>query len=446
MLRVPVGEAPLIEQVETFRRAVRRQVEGNDYDAIHFRSAWGGLPICQRKDYLDAKLIFELAISPLAQPRPADKDLAANTAAEEKFCLRQADAVVVHTQSARDYLEGEGFASSVSVVPPGVDVDLFDWEESGETSVPHVMCISRLGPGRGIRTLLRAFQEMLASIEARLVLVGRYEEGFGPTLKEAIRDAEVEKHVTVLGSVEHEDLPRLISLAQVCVSPVSPDPLRTPVAGCPPQVLEFMACRKAVAVPFSPLFQEVAGSTGCFEFFSDGSAGDLAAAVIRVVENRELREELAQSAYQRVRSAFTASGSRRLMLAMYREVLPEPQVLSGRPALQAMPGVMEADPRTTTARKFKQFHDTSTHPGVPGSVTVTPTARAVSEPETGTWELVVRDSHEETQRMGVAKIDEDGVVEIDESDFVAAGELLGSADEEPEPDEGTRPDSPSKPG
>src|SRR5260370_34434300 len=41
MLRVPVvGSLP--EQVDMFRRAVRRQLEGEEDEVIHLRSAWGG--------------------------------------------------------------------------------------------------------------------------------------------------------------------------------------------------------------------------------------------------------------------------------------------------------------------------------------------------------------------------------------------------------------------
>src|SRR5207253_9982232 len=41
MLRVPVGTGPLAEQLEAFRRAVRRQLEGEEYDVVHLRTAWG---------------------------------------------------------------------------------------------------------------------------------------------------------------------------------------------------------------------------------------------------------------------------------------------------------------------------------------------------------------------------------------------------------------------
>ena len=446
MLRVPVGDSPLLEQVRTFRRAVRRQVEGNDYDVIHFRSAFGGLPVCELRDYLDAKLIFELAISPRAQPRPANADLAADILEAERLCLEKADQIVVHSQSARQYLLREGIERDAAVVPQGADVDLFDWEEAPASADPQVLCISRLGPGRGIRTLIRAFKEVLSHTSARLILVGRVEERFDHTLQESIRKLGLTGAVQILGPVEHEDLPRLIALAQICVTPACPDLDRQPVAGLQPQVLEYMACRKPVIAPLSPLMHEVAGASGCFTFFHHGSAGDMATAITRMIQKPELGEKLAEAAYRRVRESFTASGSRRQMLSMYRKLLPESEVLAGRPGLDAVPGVMEADPQTTTARRFQQFHDTATHPGPPGSITVTPTSKARSETHSDTWELVLPDLNEDSEITGEIEAREGGGVEIDETDFVAAGELLPQDPETEGKEEGTRPDIPGKPG
>src|SRR5215213_8942906 len=76
MLRVPVPDAPLGEQLESFRRAVRRQVEGAEYDVIHFRDGWSGLAVVERARRLGARTVFELARSTLGEPRPADARLA----------------------------------------------------------------------------------------------------------------------------------------------------------------------------------------------------------------------------------------------------------------------------------------------------------------------------------------------------------------------------------
>src|SRR3972149_5398210 len=47
MLRVPVPDAPTLQQIEAFRRALRRQLEGAEYDVVHFRDGWSGLPVME---------------------------------------------------------------------------------------------------------------------------------------------------------------------------------------------------------------------------------------------------------------------------------------------------------------------------------------------------------------------------------------------------------------
>jgi glycosyltransferase involved in cell wall biosynthesis len=454
MLRVPVSDEAIGEQVEAFRRAVRRQVEGNEYDAIHFRSAWGGLPICQRKGALESRLIYDVAISPLAQPRPADGALAAATEAEERYCMQQADVVVVPSEFAKKHVLSSGITRPVHVVSPGVDIDLFDWESAPLGHQPYVLYAGRLGPGRGIRILLRAFREVSSQTDARLVLVGPVEHGFGPTLQTSIRESGLTGCVDTVGSVEHVDLPRLLAVASVCVAPRVPDPNRQPLAGCPIKVLEYMACRRPVVVPSCPLMEEVEGGSGCFAYFKGESAGDLASAIIRLLGRPKLAEQVADAGYDRVRTAFTASNARRQLNSVYQRLLPRAASLAGRPGLDSLPGVLSADPETSTARRFREFHDTATvsEPAPRGGWTPTrerPARRRRPHPalsrEAG-GEPGDPMGERATQRIEPQSTIEviDEVDEVDEADFVAAGDLLSHDVDTGAREEPTNPDFPSE--
>src|SRR5579859_3160454 len=90
MLRVPVGTGSLSEQAQAFRRAIRRQLEGEEYDLVHLRSAWGGRAVIAADP---TKLVYEVARSTEGEPRAADSRLAARLADEEKACLERADLV-----------------------------------------------------------------------------------------------------------------------------------------------------------------------------------------------------------------------------------------------------------------------------------------------------------------------------------------------------------------
>src|SRR5437667_5473843 len=58
MLRVPVGGGRLAERMDAFRRAVRRQLEGEEYDVLHVRSPSGAGAVVERMPP-SAKLCYE---------------------------------------------------------------------------------------------------------------------------------------------------------------------------------------------------------------------------------------------------------------------------------------------------------------------------------------------------------------------------------------------------
>ena len=466
MLRVPVAEVDIREQVEVFRRAVRRQIEGNDYEAIHFRSAYGGKPICERRGYLESRLVFEVAISPFAQPRPADTSLTATLAEEERYCLSCSDLVLASSTLAANHLVSMRPGLSVSVLTQGVDVDFFDWEEAPPKTQRHVVYAGRIGPGRGVRTLLKAFAEVVAQVDVCLVLVGPVESGFEVDLATSIEEMSLQGRVTHVGAVKHVDMPRMLALADVCVAPRVPDSIDQPLAGYPNKVLEAMACRRATVVPRCPLMEEIAGEWPCFGFFQGDSAGDLAGVLLRLLTNETERQMVADAAYERIRSAFTASSTRRNLIASYRALLPNVgSIFQARPGLNQVPGVLSADPETSTARRFHDFHDTATLSGPPprGGWTPTgkraptvkmspvtrevpvenseaPAAEAIEEKapvtQSGTETeagdgaaspLDTREGRWDSKRDDVLpEITPADVVEVIEAEFVAAGDLLSS--------------------
>jgi hypothetical protein len=55
VFRVPTSAGTLLEQVDAFARAVRRQIETAEYDFVHLRSIWGMGPIYKRKQRVRAR-------------------------------------------------------------------------------------------------------------------------------------------------------------------------------------------------------------------------------------------------------------------------------------------------------------------------------------------------------------------------------------------------------
>jgi glycosyltransferase involved in cell wall biosynthesis len=445
MLRVPVGGGSRIEQVEAFRRAVRRQLEGAEYDLIHFRSAYGGVPVCNLKEYLDSKLVYEVALSSSTERNRVSQNVLEDLETDEEYCLSQADLLIVRCQSAADALTAKNVSCPIAVVPPGVDIDTFDWEPSALEPARRIVHVGRLGPGRGIRNLLEAFRELLEYSEANLTLVGPVEEIFSAYLDDALARLGLNPHVSLLGEVDHEEIPRILSMADVCVCPWSPGTDR-PLYGYPIKLFEYLACRRAVIAMDEPVLRELLGPRPPVKLVASENASDLASAMLQLLADGKANRRLAEDGYNLVRTQFSASAARRALLAAYEKLFPAGTNLWGHEGVLQRPASGIHTPQTGSDR----FHDTMpfTNDGT-FNATVTPSGGiwAMGSPPRAAepWVMLAPDTSTD------ARIPRSVPDSTTDPVFVAAGELLGSEVEEaphdtnpqgkgidPEPDSGPK--------
>jgi glycosyltransferase involved in cell wall biosynthesis len=351
MLRVPMGDLTLFQQVEAFRRAVRRQLESEEYDVVHVRSAWGGRAVLDGV-MAPMKVVYEVARSPAGEPRAADEALAAALKDEEDELLMRADLVFVPTETARKYLGSAlGSAERAVVLTPGVDVDRFDWEPIPPgLPADRVLYAGRVSAGRGVRLLLEAVSRIKRARPIKLVMAGPIDPGFRPLLDEAMAAFGVTEDVELPGAIDHDDMPRLYAQAAVCVAPSTADAAERPLAGFPTKLLEYMACRRAVVAPRRSSVEELVrdGEEGLL--FTPSNVEELEAAIARLLEDAELREKLAEAGYQRVRREHPASATRRKLLEAYARMLPDSAWAA--PGGVASPiDALPSHPDTTTAKR-----------------------------------------------------------------------------------------------
>ncbi len=350
LLRVPVHDDDLATQVQTFQRALRRQLEGADYDVVHVRDGWSGRPVLEGKDGFGYAVVYDLTRAPMAERDSLGPDLAAAHDRDEEALLAAADLVLVPTEPARRYAVGRGAPERVIVSPPGVDVDRFDWDVTAADSPPAVLYVGTLAPGRGVRLLLRAMTEVVRSLAARLLLVGPIAPGFDASLRTAIHELGLAGRVELKGPIDHELMPAMIGRATVCVAPSAVDLPRRPYALFPTKLLEYLACRRAVVAPrrgaTTTLIEH--GREGLL--FQPDDASDLARKIIRLLEDQPLRDRLARTGYERVRRELTASAARRAITAGYARLAGRREwqsrfveVATGESAVTPPPVVVSAD-------------------------------------------------------------------------------------------------------
>jgi len=316
VLRVPQHESDLRPQIQAFQRALKRQLDGADYDVVHCRDSWSGIPVLDARARLGYAVVYDLTRSPLGETT-FDADLDAQYGRDEEACLLAADLVLAPTPAAVRALQGRGKPERVMLSPPGVDVDRFDWDDLPRSGPPRILYVGSIDPGRGVRVLIRAMANIVREVDARLVLAGSMAPKFDQTLKDGIRELGLEDKIDVLGPVDHDQLPTLLATATVCVVPAASDLTPNPTVVYPTKLLEYMACRTAIVAPRRDTITQVVENNHEALLFEPGDPIDLARKVLRLLGEPALRDKLAQSAYERVRKDFTASAARRALRKAY---------------------------------------------------------------------------------------------------------------------------------
>lgn len=317
VLRVPTHDADLRSQIQAFQRALKRQLDGADYDVVHCRDSWSGIPVLEARSRLGYAMVYDLSRSPLGEPTQ-EPELDAQYARDEETCLAGADLILAPTPAAVRAFHARSKPGRVVLSPLGVDVDRFDWEDPPSAGPPRILYVGSIDPGRGVRVLVRAMSSIAREVDARLVLAGAMAPRFDQPLRDGIRELGLGDKVEVIGPVDHDQLPALLATATVCVVPAAADLTPSPNVVFPTKILEYMACRRAVVAPRRETLGHVVENHREALLFEPGDPIDLARKVLRLLGEPLLRERIAQNAYERVRRDFTASATRRALRTAYQ--------------------------------------------------------------------------------------------------------------------------------
>jgi len=236
--------------------------------------------------------------------------------------LRRASAIVVPTETvARDVraLVPEA-GERLHVIPLGLDAR---FRPADPETVAHVrtryglpehylLCVGNIEPKKNLPAVLRAFDEVAATLPHHLVVVGRRGWKCGE-FDRVLAHMRARDRVHLVGYAAGEDLPALYTGAAVLVQWSLVEGM-----GLPP--LEAMSCGTAAVVSDGGALPETVGTTA--EVVPLGPPQQLAEALLRLLPDQARLAALRQAGREHA-AQFTWQRHARGVVALYEETLHE---------------------------------------------------------------------------------------------------------------------------
>lgn len=178
----------------------------------------------------------------------------------------------------------------------------------------YLLYVGTVEPRKNLINLFKAFQQIAGKLgdEYQLVVCGQKGWLANP-IYDFVRDERMDEQIKFLGYVSSADLPLLYQGAAALVYPSLYEGF-----GLPP--LEAMTCGIPVIGSQNSAISEVVSDAGLLVSATD--AGQLAAAMLEIVQNEALRRQLSQRSLARAQQ-FSWQRAARETLALYSKVLQE---------------------------------------------------------------------------------------------------------------------------
>ena len=222
----------------------------------------------------------------------------------ERLNLIAATRIFVVAEVERNNLIKAGVPpEKILVNPNGVDVEKFRPGVGRDTirgelgvgdDATLAGFVGTFGPWHGVLTLAEAIALLPEDCGIRFLFVGA--GMFRDEVERIVSDAGRSEQVIFAGQVEHEKVPALLDACDILLSPHVPMTDGSEFFGSPTKLFEYMAMGKAIVASRLGQIAEVLDDEETALLIEPGDARQLADAILRLSNSRELRERLGAAA------------------------------------------------------------------------------------------------------------------------------------------------------
>lgn len=218
----------------------------------------------------------------------------------ESWLYARATHLLVNSPAYCDYLLKRGIPTEkISLIPNGVDPDMFDPASKGERIRQEwgleeqfvVTYAGALGLANDIPTLLKAAEHLRDLPQIHFLLVG---DGKERHRLEMLAQQNQLTNVTFAGSRPKQEMAEILAASDICVATLKDIPMfRTTY---PNKVFDYMAAGRPTILAIDGVIREVVEAAQGGVFVPPGDALKLAEAVRKLEQNRNAVQDMGQSA------------------------------------------------------------------------------------------------------------------------------------------------------
>ena len=330
LLRVPVGAGDLTARAETFDRAVRRQLESEEYVLVHFFDPFGGYALAEKRAELGYTLVYDACVFPSIElpfdsPEPTNRRLTARCRRQELFCLMSSDAVIVGNPLTRDWVSTMGVERErVHVLLAPVDLTPYTPEAMGRPDGRplRLVHLGSLCGSHGLSVLVEGMALVSPVERARLTLVGPANPQWRARLQHGAATRGLAGLVEFMGPVDHDEIHEVLATADVGALTLD-DVERNRVVGSPLSRLgEYLAAGRPVLAADVPSARQLVPPEAAV-WYRPSDPKSLADAIIALAADLPTRLSLGAAARE-ASARWDAAKIRADLVALYVSITGQP--------------------------------------------------------------------------------------------------------------------------
>ncbi|RMG19926.1 MAG: glycosyltransferase, partial [Deltaproteobacteria bacterium] len=356
LLRVPVGTGDLRTRVEAFDRAVRRQLQSEEYEAIHFTDPYGGFAACELRPQGGYKLIYEARAFPSVELRYTDPQLESDRRfltkirRQEIFCLMNSDIVIATNEVTVEYIASLGVPRDrIRMVGAMVDLDTFATPKVPRGEPCRFVYLGSHASWQGLPSLLFGLRIAAQQIDLRCRIIGPTQGSWRKQLQDMVREFGLKGKVTIEPPIPHEDVPEVLAESDVGLAPLEKGDRNSTMGYAPVKIAEYLAAGRPVIATDLPIVRAMVepNVTGLLYRPTDEEA--MAECMVTLAKDPGLRARMGAEARRSAKTLFDAESHKAAFARLYQELVA-PSIIVSEKAYQppTNPGASSAEGPTVT--------------------------------------------------------------------------------------------------